>query len=158
MEKITIRPAEKKDIPEINALTKEMHRCLGKQVGLSFSDRELDEERVSAAELKGIIVAEDKGTGRIVGYVSFSPKPLHDEWYGKHIYVYEIAVKAGFRGKGIGKRLMERLISISDKRKLNLKIDTLVKNNGTIEFYKEMGFKPFMLYFVREHRKRLKLG
>ena len=142
-----IRLANKKDIPAINSLTKEMHKLLGKLVGLRFSDKDLRDEEVKTSELKGILVAEHKGAG-VVGYISFNPKPSFDEWYGKHIYLNEIAVKKGFRGEGIGKELMNRFISICKRKKVNIKVDTLIKNKKTIEFYEEMGFKPLMINFI----------
>jgi len=142
-----IRWANKKDIPAINSLTKEMHKLLGKLVGLRFSDKDLREEEVKISELKGIIVAEHKDDG-VVGYISFDPKPSSDEWYGKHIYLNEIAVKKGFRGKGIGKELMNRFISICRRKKFNIKVDTLIKNKKTIEFYEKIGFKPLIINFI----------
>lgn len=145
----SIRRAERKDIPRINALTKEMHLFLGRMVGIKLSKRDLEDEEIGASDLKGILVAEDSRTGEVVGYISFSPKPCYDEWYGKHIYLYELAVTRGFRGKGIGGMLMKRLISSCERRKLNIKADTFIKNKRMVAFNKKFGFKPLMIYFKR---------
>ena len=152
MKNILIRKAKKQDIPAINFLTKEMHRFLGKLAGKHFSAKQLKDEEVSVSELNGIIVADDVKNNKIVGYLSFSQKPEEDEWYGKHIYLYEFAVTKEYRGKGIGEELMKSFIEMCRKRNLNIKIDTLVKNHKTIVFYKRMGFKPFMLYFIKESK------
>jgi len=147
--KIIIRKAERKDIPAINALTKEMHRYLGKIVGLKFKDKELKDEEIKPSELKGILAAEDKEKGKVVGYLIFSPKTEYDEWYGKHVYLNEIAVSKKYRGKGIGKNLMNSFLKICKKKRASIKVDTLIKNKRTIEFYKKFGFKPFMVDFIR---------
>jgi len=152
-----IRPAEKRDIPSINMLTREMHKDLGKMVGLKFSNKDLEDESVRPSELKGIIVAEDKKTGKVLGYISFDQKPSEDEWYGKHIYLFEFAVTKEFRGKGIGETLIRKFIEKCKKKKLNIKVDTLVKNQRTVDFYRKLGFKPFMTYFVLDNNKKLKL-
>ncbi len=134
-----------------------MHNHLGGLVGIHFSKDKLKDEHVGLSELAGIIVAEDNKSKQAVGYVSFSAKPKKDEWYGKHIYLFEFAVQKKFRGKGIGKKLIRAVIMHCKKKKVNIKIDTLCKNKKIISFYKELGFKPFMTYFILENKKRLRL-
>jgi len=146
---IEIRWAKTQDIPRINSLTKEMHLYLGRMVGIRLSKKDLDDEEVNLSELKGILVAENLKSGEVIGYISFSPKPCYDEWYGKHIYLYELTVTRSFRGKGIGEQLMGRFVSLCDKRGLNIKADTFIKNKRTVAFNKKFGFKPFMVYFKR---------
>ena len=157
MNEYILRYAKEKDIPAINSLSIEMHRYMGNLVGRKFSLMELEEEKVSKSELKGIIVAEEKSRGKVIGYTSFDTKPTYDEWYGKHIYLFEICVNNKYRGKGIGKLLINKVISFAKNKKANLKVDTFFKNKNTIEFYKKLGFKPFMTYFIRENEKKLKL-
>jgi len=150
---IIIRKARKEDIDSINQLSMEMHRYLARSVGIEFSDKDLEEEKINPSELKNILVAEVDGI--VVGYVVFEEE--EDEWYGRHLYLGEIAVTDTYRGKGIGERLMQRLFDICEKKKLNLKVDTLVTNTRTIDFYKKLGFKPFMIHYIKEYEKRLKL-
>ena len=153
MENILIRQAKKQDIPIINSLTKEMHKFLGRIVEKEFSDKELKDEEIKVSELKGILVAEDSKKKKVVGYISFSQKSEEDEWYGKHLYLYEFAVTEEYRGKGIGEKLINQVIRMCKKKNLNIKVDTLIKNKKIIEFYRKMGFKPYMIYFIKETNK-----
>jgi len=150
MEKILIRKAKKQDVLTINSLTKEMHKFLGRMVGKEFSDKELKDEEVGVSELKGILVAEDLTKKKVVGYISFSQKTEENEWYGKHLYLYEFAVAKEYRGKGIGEMLINRFVQMCRNKNLNIKVDTLIKNKKTIEFYRKMGFKPHTIYFIKE--------
>jgi ribosomal protein S18 acetylase RimI-like enzyme len=153
MENILIRQAKKQDIPIINSLTKEMHKFLGRMVGKEFSDKELKDEEIKVSELKGVLVAEDLTKKKVVGYISFSQKTEENEWYGKHLYLYEFGVTKEYRGKGIGEKLMNKVIQVCKKKNLNIKVDTLIKNKKTIEFYRKIGFKPYMIYFIKEINK-----
>jgi ribosomal protein S18 acetylase RimI-like enzyme len=157
MENLIIRPAKKKDIPAIDSLSEEMHRSLGKMVGLKFTKKDLEDERIAPSELGGVIIAENIRTNEVIGYISFSKKPEEDEWYGKHIYLYEIGVTTHSRGKGIGEKMMEHFIKMCKEKGFNIKVDTLITNENTIRFYKKFGFKPLMVYFVLDNNKRLKI-
>ena len=157
MDEYIIRYAKQRDIPTINSLSIEMHRYMGNLVGLKFTRKELEKEKVSKSELKGIVIAEDKKLNKVIGYVSFGTKPSYDEWWGKHIYLSEIGVLKNYRGKGIGKLLINKVLDLAKEKKLNVKIDTLSNNKKTIEFYKKLGFKPFMTYFILENEKKLKI-
>jgi len=154
---IVIRSAKEEDVQAINSLNKEMHDYLSEQVGLKFSEEDLKDEKIDTSELNGIIVAEDTKIKKVVGYISFSQKPKTNEWYGKHIYLYEIAVDSDYRKQGIGHKLMKKLMDKCEKLKLNIKVDTLVTNTSTIEFYKKLGFKPYMTFFIKENNFKLKI-
>lgn len=154
MEPVIIRKAERKDIPSINHLTKEMHIYLGKLAGMRFSKKDLKDEEVKPSELKSFYVAEDTKKKKAIGYINFEKKVMKNEWYGDHIYLSEFAVSKGYRGKGIGMLLMKKLVSFCEKRRLNIKVDTLVSNKNTIELYKRLGFIPLGVNFVRRHKKR----
>jgi ribosomal protein S18 acetylase RimI-like enzyme len=156
MDKIFIRKASITDIKSINELNFEMHNHLAKLLGLKFLKEELKSEEVNEKELKKenfyVAVIENK----VRGFVAFSKK-LEDEWYGKYVYLYEIAITRTFQRKGIGKKLFEVVLNYANKKRLNIKIDTNVKNKKIITFYKKLGFKPLSTDFILDLNKRLKI-
>jgi len=79
---------------------------------------------------KGFLVAELEG--KIVGYVSLVK-------FGRRASLISIAVAKDFRRKGIGEKLLKKVL-------LDLKVDKVtlevrVSNLAAINLYKKMGFK-----------------
>ena len=151
-----VRRARREDIEAINRLTVQMHNYLGRLVGIEFSPEELEEEFFSETEsLDGVYVAELDG--KIVGYISFSPKIQEDEWCGRNYRLEHLIVDEKHRRKGYATRLFNVLLRKAEKDDANVVADTFVMNEGTIEFYKSQGFKPFETIFLLDRKKRLKL-
>ena len=152
-----VRKAKHKDIEEINRLTLQMHNHLGRLVGIKFSLDDLEEEFFSESDsLDGVYVAEVDG--KIVGYISFSSKIREDEWCGRNYRLEHLIVDEKYRRKGYGTKRLWVLLERAQKDDANVVTDTFVKNKGTIEFYKGLGFKPFETIFVLDRKKRLKLN
>ena len=65
----------------------------------------------------------------------------------KHGYVYDIFVKEEFRGKGIGKKLLEEAESYCrEKRYSRILLMVSVNNVEAIRLYNKMGFKAEQTY------------
>ena len=92
--------------------------------------------------------AVDISKSNVTSFIPYYPKDkkyLLEEfthiWYGNRLIV-----KPPFRGKGLGKSLMQELIKIADKLKYGLHFDVNAYINGSlteeqlIEFYKKFGF------------------
>ncbi len=48
-------------------------------------------------------------------------------------------------------------MGMAKKEGLNMKVDTLVKNEAGVKFYEKLGFKRFNIDFVMDNSKKLKL-
>jgi len=150
-----VRQAKHGDIAEINRLTVQMHNHLGRLVGIQFTQDELEDEFFSEPELDGVYIAEVDG--KVVGYISFSKEIHEDEWCGRNYRLEHLIVDEKHRRKGYGTKLLKALLQRTQKDNANVVADTFVKNVGTIEFYKSLGFKPFETIFLLDREKRLKL-
>jgi len=152
-----VRQAKREDIEEINRLTLQMHNHLGRLVGIEFSSDDLEEEFFSkSGSLDGVYVAEVNG--KVVGYTSFSKQIREDEWCGRYYRLEHLIVDEKHRRKGYGTKLLEALLLRAQKDEANVVADTFVRNKGTIEFFKSLGFKPFETIFLLDRKKRLKLN
>jgi len=151
-----VRQAKREDIEEINRLTVQMHNHLGRLVGVKFTQKDLEEEFFSESDsLDGVYVAEVNR--KVVGYISFSNIIREDEWCGRNYRLEHIIVDEKHRRKGHGTKLLEALLQKAQKDDANVVADTFVNNEGTIEFYKSLGFKPFETIFVLDREGRLKI-
>ncbi len=152
-----VRPAKREDIEEINRLTLEMHNHLGQLVGIEFTVDNLEDEFYNESDsLDEVYVVEvDR---KVVGYISFSNKIREDEWCGRYYALEHLIVDKKHRREGYGTRLLEVLLQRAQKDNANVVVDTFVKNEGTIKFFKSLGFKPFETIFLLDRNRRLKLG
>jgi len=151
-----VRQAKREDIEEINRLTVQMHDYLGRLVGIEFTQEDLKDEFFSESDaLDGVYVAEVDG--EIVGYIAFSTQMREDEWCGRNYRLEHLIVDEKHRRKGYGTKLLQALLLTAEEKDANVKADTFVKNTGTIEFFKSLGFKPFETIFVLDRKGRLKL-
>lgn len=152
-----VRRAKSEDIKEINRLTLQMHNHLGRLVGIEFSADDLKDEFYNeSGSLNGVYVAEVDG--KVVGYISFSDRIREDEWCGKYYTLDHLIVDEKHRRKGYGTKLLEALLQKAQKDDASVVADTFVKNKGTIEFFKSLGFKPFETIFLLDRKERLRLN
>ena len=152
-----VRPAKREDIEEINRLTLQMHNHLGRLVGIEFAEDDLEDEFYDESDsLDEVYVAEvDR---KVVGYISFSNKIREDEWCGRYYALEHLIVDEEHRRKGYGTKLFEALLESAQRDNANIVVDTFVKNEGTIEFFKSLGFKPFETIFLLDRTGRLKIN
>ncbi len=105
-------------------------------------------DRLSRRETDRIFVAKDESLA-FLGYL----------WIGeggnimtglKHGYVYDIFVEEEFRGKGIGRILMEKAESFCRERGYSrILLMVSVSNQVAISLYDKMGFKAEQTYMAR---------
>ena len=137
---LTFRFAEKKDIPLLLTLIKE----------LAVYEKMLDQVSATEASLKRSLFGKRKHAeaiipefeGKPVGYAIF----FHNfsTFEGKPgLYLEDIYVKPEFRGKGIGKALLSYLAKIALERDCaRFEWVVLDWNEPSIQFYKSLGAKP----------------
>ena len=133
-----IRNAERKDLPQILELIKE----------LAIYEKEPDAVEVTVAELEDAgfgknpqyycFVAEVSGTivGMALLYFRFST------WKGKTVHLEDLIVTQSMRGKGIGEQLYRRVMEFAlahDVKRVNWEV--IGWNTGAIQFYERTGAK-----------------
>ena len=122
----------------------------------SLSDNAKDSAITEAARLvsqreNGEIVLVAEINGSLVGYVRgfIRTLPLLSE--GSIAVISELYVKPGFRGRGVGKLLID---AFSDEaRRMNAsRIAAEVPSQNIVaeKFYEKLGFRKFMITFVKE--------
>lgn len=131
-----LRPAVAADMPAVHALIHELatyekaaeeHTCTVEQlIRDGFGERPIFECWV--AETDDIVV------GMMLFYTKYST------WKGACIYLDDIVVTEKYRGYGIGKQLLDRLICIARDREMHrLEWQVLNWNTPAIHFYEKFG-------------------
>jgi len=153
---VIIREAKETDLQLVRKYTVET----GWTTVLSESERkQLDKEKwtkqilevfekFSKRETDRIFVAEDESHA-FLGYL----------WIGegsnmmtglKHGYVYDVFVKEEYRGRGIGRILLEKAESYCrEKRYSRILLMVSVGNQAAISLYDNMGFKAEQTYMAK---------
>lgn len=132
--KVQIRKGEKKDLPAVLTLIKE----------LADYEKQPDEVVVTLAEMEewgfgkepvfSFFVAETEGVirGMALYYVKYST------WKGKCIFLDDIVVNEQFRRHGIGTLLFNEVVKVSKALKVRkMEWQVLDWNTPAIEFYKK---------------------
>ncbi|MBX9807398.1 MAG: GNAT family N-acetyltransferase [Flavobacteriaceae bacterium] len=85
-----------------------------------------------------VIVAELDG--QVLGFGMYSEFRFREAY--KFTVEHSVYVNKSFHGKGIGKLLLEELISLARKQKLHTMIAVIdSENQGSVEFHEKFGFK-----------------
>lgn len=135
--KLTIRKAEESDIPNIISLIKE----------LAEYEKLLHLVELTETDLKNVIFGENKFVqvllaeydGSLAGQALFFNN--FSTFLGKPgIYLEDLYVKPEFRSNGIGKALLNKLISIAKENNYGrVEWCVLDWNKSAIDFYKSIG-------------------
>jgi GNAT superfamily N-acetyltransferase len=132
--KISVRKANKKDIPQILSLIRELAHYEKAPQEVKVTAKELERDGFGKKKVYECFVAEEgnKVKGIALYYVKYST------WKGKCIYLDDIIVTESMRGKGIGKLLFDEVIKVSKKMKVRkLEWQVLNWNEPAINFYKK---------------------
>jgi GNAT superfamily N-acetyltransferase len=138
--KILIRSASEKDVPAIFGLIKELADYEKLSDQLVATEDELNKVLFGENNFVEILIAEYEGqiAGQALFFKNFST------FLGKPgIYLEDLYVKPEMRSKGIGKALLDKLISIAKERNYGrVEWSVLDWNESAIDFYKKIGAKP----------------
>lgn len=138
--KIFIRSATEKDVPVIFALIKELAEYEKLTDQIKTTEDELRKTLFGKDRFVEILLAEydNKIVGQALFFKNFST------FLGKPgIYLEDLYVKPDLRGKGIGKALLDKIISIAKERNYGrVEWSVLDWNEPAIDFYKKIGAKP----------------
>jgi GNAT superfamily N-acetyltransferase len=137
---ILIRSASEKDVTSIFSLIKELADFEKLSDQIQTNEDELHKTLFGDDSFVEILVAEYEG--KIVGQALFFKN--FSTFLGKPgIYLEDLYVKPEMRGKGIGKALLDRIISIAKERNYGrVEWSVLDWNESAIDFYKKIGAIP----------------
>lgn len=138
---VTIREATPEDVATARRLFREYAAWLGVDLSFQSFDQELAGLPQPYARPDGFLLfAESAGT--VVGCVA--AKKLDDGLAeAKRLYVV-----AGYRGRGIGRQLMQHLLR--ETRKIGyraVRLDTLPQMQAARALYETLGFRPIVAYY-----------
>lgn len=86
------------------------------------------------------IVAEDLNSKKVVALALYYIR--YSTWKGQRMYLEDIVISEQYRRKGIGTKLMDRLIEIAKEKKLSgMQWQVLDWNQEAIDFYKKYSVK-----------------
>ena len=131
---ITIRKGEKKDLPAVLELVKELaeyEKALDQVVN---TVERMEEDGFSEHPVYGFIVAEENDVviGTSIYYYRFST------WKGKRLYLEDLVVTESRRGDGAGKLLFEATLEVARETKCSgMMWQVLDWNEPAINFYKK---------------------
>ena len=135
--KLVIRPAEEKDASDIIKLIKELadYEKLSDMVVVSEDD--IMKVVFGKDKFVEILIAEYEGNfaGQALFFNNFST------FLGKPgIYLEDLVVRPKYRGKGIGKALLQKIIDLAKERNYGrVEWSVLDWNEPAIKFYKNIG-------------------
>ncbi len=130
--KISLRPAEKKDLPEVLSLIRELALYERAPQEVSVTLEELERDGFGEQPLFEVILAENEEG--IAGLAFFYH--AYSTWKGRCIYLEDIIVREPLRGNGIGKLLFDAVIQrCKDVDARRMMWQVLDWNTPAINFY-----------------------
>lgn len=131
---LTIRKAEKKDVPDLHRLVMELAIYEKAPDSVEVSVEEMEREGFGPNAIYKAFVAENEG--KIVGMALYYEK--YSTWKGRCIYLDDIVVSEKYRRYGIGGKLFNEVVKVCKQlgvRKMDWQV--LDWNEPAIEFYKK---------------------
>lgn len=141
---LTLRPARPGDAEPICLI---YNQGIEDRVATLETERRTPAERLEWMAARGprhpVIVAESGGT--IVGWGSlnvFNARPAY-----RHVADFSVYVERAWRGRGVGRRLLERLIELAREIGYHkLVLSTFPTNAAGVRLYESLGFTRVGLY------------
>ena len=135
---MTVRPVRPDDVPAVVGLVRELAEYEKALDEVRLTEQQLHECLFAASPaLFGHVALADDGAvvGTALWFLNFST------WRGTHgIYLEDLYVQPGHRGRGLGKELLRTLAEVCVERGYSrLEWSVLDWNTPSIEFYKAAG-------------------
>jgi GNAT superfamily N-acetyltransferase len=134
MSQITLRAGNRRDLPEVLTLIKELALYEKALDQVSNTVSQMEKDGFGDNPVYGFFVAEMNG--RIVGLSLYYYR--YSTWKGKRLYLEDIIVTESERGRGLGKLLFERTMKFSlEQSCTGMMWQVLEWNTPAINFYKK---------------------
>jgi GNAT superfamily N-acetyltransferase len=137
---VTVRPIRPDDVPAVVGLVRELAEYEKSASEVRLTDRQLHDRLFGDTPALFGHVAEVDGAvvGMGLWFLNFST------WRGTHgIYLEDLYVQPGHRGRGLGKELLRTLAEVCVERGYSrLEWSVLDWNTPSIDFYKAAGAVP----------------
>lgn len=131
---VIIREGRKEDLPQVLELIKELAQYERSLHEVTNTVDQMERDGFGPHPVYGLFVAELDGivNGMALYYWRYST------WKGKRLYLEDIIVTEKHRGKGIGKKLFDRIMQHAlDKNCTGMMWQVLDWNEPAIRFYKK---------------------
>jgi GNAT superfamily N-acetyltransferase len=133
---VLIRKGTKKDLPALLNLIRELALFEKAPDEVTNTLRDMEEDGFGKNPVFEFFVAETES--EVAGIALFYIK--YSTWKGKGIYLDDLIVTDKHRGKGIGKKLFQKVIDEAKKKNAKqLHWQVLDWNTPAIDFYKKFG-------------------
>jgi phosphinothricin acetyltransferase len=137
--KINIRPFKTEDTQEVLEIIN--HNILHSTALYDYNIRSYQQKTILEEKISKnfpVIVAELDG--QVVGFGMYSEFRFREAY--KFTVEHSVYVNENFQGKGIGKLLLQELISLARQQKLHTMIAVIdSENQSSVEFHERFGFK-----------------
>lgn len=132
---ITIRPGTQDDLSQALALIQELAEFEREPEAVEATVESMQRDGFGSHPVFEFFVAEDqdKVVGLALYFYSYST------WKGKCIYLEDLIVTQSYRGQGIGRRLLDRIVEKAKEENAKRVVwQVLDWNTPAIEFYKSL--------------------
>ena len=131
-----IRPATDADVPVILTLIYGLAAYEREPDAVLIGEQELRRDGFGPRPLFACLIAEDDS--ETVGFALYFP--IYSTWRGPSVHLEDLFVQPAYRGRGIGRALLERVAAIAVERGCTrMQWDVLDWNASAIEFYRSRG-------------------
>jgi GNAT superfamily N-acetyltransferase len=138
MSEIVIRAGERRDLPSVLELIKELALFEKASDQVSNTIELMEKDGFGPNPIYGFFVAENES--KIIGLSLYYYR--YSTWKGKRLYLEDIIVTEGQRGKGLGKLLFERTMRFClEQNCTGMMWQVLDWNRPAIDFYKKYNAK-----------------
>jgi GNAT superfamily N-acetyltransferase len=133
---LQIRPATRDDVPLLLTMIREMADFEDALDKVTNTEGALAQDGFGEAPKFRVLIAE--WDGQPAGYALFFD--FYSTWRGRQIFLEDLFVRDGFRGKGVGTSLMARVakIAVSEDCKA-MRWEVLDWNQPAITLYESLG-------------------
>lgn len=133
---IALRIAIPADAPLILAFVRDLAEYEREPHSVTMTEEQLLHDGFGDERYFECLIAECDGAP--AGFALFFP--IYSTWQGRSIHLEDLFVRPAFRGRGIGKALLQRVAAIAAERNCaRLQWDVLDWNTPAIDFYRSLG-------------------
>lgn len=131
-----IRPAQPADVPLIHTLIRELADYEREPESAKLTEADLLRDGFGDSPCFECLIAEEDG--QPAGFALFFS--IYSTWQGRSVHLEDLFVRPEFRGLGIGKALLRRVVAIAVERGcMRFQWDVLEWNQPAIDFYRSLG-------------------